>query len=118
MENNTAPTFRDELQKRLFRFQQEIARFGLKVTNTTNGTFRDETRITYNLYMCTEPMPTKGNKQLIKQLKAAGYWVQKWNANPEGFPRRFVFRVCKVVQVDRPADEARAEREGALCGMM
>jgi len=113
MENTAAPTFQEELQNRLSRFQQEMTRYNLHVANTTNGTFRDETRITYNLYMCTEPILAKGNKQLIKQLKAAGYWVQKWNANPEGFPRRFMFRVCKVVQVDRPTTEAEAERVAA-----
>ena len=113
MENTAAPTFQEELQNRLSRFQLEMSRYNLNVADTTNGTFRDEARITYNLYMCTEPIPTKGNKQLIKQLKAAGYWVQKWNANPDGWPRRFMFRVCKVVMVDRPAVEVEAERAGS-----
>lgn len=82
------------------RFQEQMDRYGLEVDRTNGGgRYADECMEFFNAYLTTVPMPAKGNKKLIQQLKNDGFWVDKWLDTVPGHVRQYVFRVTKVATI-------------------
>lgn len=82
------------------RFQEQMDRYGLKVDRTSSGgRYADECMESFNVYLATVPMPAKGNKKLIQQLKNDGFTVVKWLDTAPGHVRQYVFRVMKVAMI-------------------
>lgn len=91
------------------RFQEQMDRYGLKVDRSSSGgRYADECMEFFNVYLATVPMPAKGNKKLIEQLKNDGFCVFKWLDTIPGHVRQYVFRVVKGATITT----GRADRIG------
>lgn len=102
--NTNSYAFQQQKRERIAKFQKEMDKYGLKV-NSQAAVFSTSYQNTVNLVMTTEITPVRGYGKVIKQLKAAGYWVSRWSKSQfgsYGVPRQYVFQVNKVVMLEVP----------------
>lgn len=99
--------FQQKKQERISKFQKEMDKYGLKV-NSHAAVLSTSYPNTVNLVMTTEIYPVRGHSQVLKQLKAAGYWVSRWRNTSPVYPWKNVFQVNKVVMVEVPDNMRRA----------
>lgn len=86
-------------QDQLDAFQKEMNDYDLAVMNSTSGRYNEDSS-RYFLTMRTEAEPVKGNKELIDQLIADDYKVDKSTRETRDGRRFYVFIVEKTVEIE------------------
>lgn len=90
-----------DFEKRVFnaadQFQTQLDPFGLSVyRNGYSGQYRGDSLTEFIVSLTSEPVPAKGKKGLIEQLRAAGLHVETYTRTDWNTGKRFfVFQVRK-----------------------
>ena len=93
--------FQRSVQRAQDAFQDELREYGLTVSSSYGGGYTNDECTEFALRMSSKNTPVKGNMDLIKRLKKAGYFIYKHSSiRRPGDPVRYLFRVEKTVLIE------------------
>lgn len=86
----------------IVQFQKEMDTFGLEVKGTSGGRYSDDMK-TFHMVINTKPVPAKGQKKLMNELKELGYTVIYHTTPGASY---MSFTVEKRMAMERRPDDA------------